>query len=113
MRNGLYNPDCANSYVWQMIPKNHKPGQNAQYLLTREPSPKLWEQKGFTLVSPVQIGWYNAEGFYCTFRQGVEGCFEDKYFQILWGEKDIEKAKKEYEAKKIEERYGARQEAIV
>ena len=71
MRNGLYNPDCANSYVWQMIPKNAKPGQNAQYLLTREPSPKLWEMKGFTLVNPVQIGWYNAEGFYCTFRQRI------------------------------------------
>ena len=42
MKHGRYNPECAESYVWQMIPKGHKPGQPAQYVLTREPSSKVW-----------------------------------------------------------------------
>ena len=65
------------------------------------------------IVEQIKVLTEELEGFYCTFRQGVEGCYEDKYYQILWNPKDIEKAKREYEARKIEERYGAGQEAIV
>ena len=113
MKHGRYNPECAESYVWQMIPKGHKPGQPAQYVLTREPSPKLWEQRGYTLIYPVQIGWYDKEGFYCTFRQGVQGSFEDKYFRLVQGKREIERAKNEYERKKINDRYGVVEEVAV
>jgi hypothetical protein len=113
MRHGRYNPECAESYVWQMIPKGHKPGQPAQYVLTREPSPKLWEQRGYTLINPVQIGRYDREGFYCTFRQGVEGSFKDKYFRLTQGKREIERAKNEYERKKVNERYGVVEEVAV
>ena len=112
MKNGNYNPECAESYVWQMIPKGHKQGQPVQCVLTREPSPKLWEQRGYILVNPVQIGWYDKEGFYCTFRQGIEGCFEDRYFRIVQGIRETERAMAEYERKKMNARYGVTEEVM-
>lgn len=112
MSNGQYNPECAESYVWQMIPKGHKPGQPIQYVLTKEPSPKLWEQRGYTLINPVQLGRYDSEGFYCSFRPGIPSIYEDRYFRVLQHEKDIDRAKKQYERKKINERYGVTEEVM-
>ena len=104
----LYDPTFANSYVWPMTAKNAKPGQPTSYQLTREPSPKLWEERGFVMAGPCQVGMYDEEGFYCTYRAGVEGAFPGKYFRVLQG-KYLKNAKENYERDRINERYGAKE----
>tara|TARA_R100000234_G_scaffold119782_1_gene103748 strand:+ start:579 stop:908 length:330 start_codon:yes stop_codon:yes gene_type:complete len=100
----LYDPDCANSYVWNMIAKNHKAGTATSYLLTQTPSPKAYEERGYVLVNPVQMGRYDEEGCYHTYKPPVDGCFPGKYARVPLG-KDY---KKEYERQKIYDRYPAK-----
>ena len=73
MPSPLYNPNNANSYVWPMIPKNHKPGMSVTYQLTREPDPKPWLDRGWILCGPCQLGRYNAEGYYEVYKPPIEG----------------------------------------
>ena len=105
----LYDPTCAGSYVWPMVHKNAKPGDSTSFQLTREPSPKGWEERGWKLAAPHQLGWYDEEGFYHTYRAAVEGAFEEKYFRVLQG-RDYERAKRKYQKEVIEKRYAAKVE---
>jgi hypothetical protein len=107
----LFDPACANSWVWHMLPKNSKPGQPGSYNLTKTNSPKEWEARGWMLICPHQIGWYDDQGFYCTYRPGVEGAFEARYFRVLQGV-DADKAMRNYKKETIEERWGAREEVL-
>ena len=108
----LYDPSLADSYVWHMLPKNSKHGQPGSYQLTREPSPKMWEERGWILLNPVQIGWYDKEGFYCTYRPGVEGVFDGKYFRTLQG-RHLQQAKVAFERQRIEDKWPAKEEVLV
>ena len=100
-----YDPQRKDSFVWPMIPKNAKPGSQTSYKLTKFPNPSTWEQRGYELAGPCQMGRYDEEGFYHTYKPPVEGCFPGKYVRVL--QKDqLEKAKNDYERDVINRRYG-------
>ena len=103
----LYDPSSADSFVWHMIPKNHKAGTPPSFLLTREPSPKPFEERGYTLVNPVQLGMYDKDGFYHTYKPPIEGVAPGKYVRVLQ-EHELEDAKNQYERDKINRRHGAK-----
>jgi hypothetical protein len=105
--NKLYDPECANSWVWQMVPKNHKPGTPCTYQLTSTPSPKAYEERGYILINPVQLGMYDEHGYYMTYKPPVEGIFPGKYVRVLQ-DHQLEKAKDKYESDKIYARHGGR-----
>lgn len=108
----LYDPSAADCYVWHVLQKNAKHGQPGSYQLTRDPSPKGLEDRGWILLHPVQIGWYDKEGFYCTYRAGVEGVFDGKYFRTLQG-KHLKQAKDAFERQRIEDKWPAKEELPV
>ena len=104
----LYDPPSANTFIWHVIPKGYKPGTATSYERTGSPDPQGLTSRGFTLVNPVQMGRYDENGYYHTYKPGVEGCFPGKYVQVLKGEDAID-AKNQYERKKIYERYPAKE----
>ncbi len=108
----LYAPDLANSYVWPMVAKNARAGEQTTFQLTSDPTPKMWEERGYVLAGPCQSGMYDESGFYCTFRPGVDGKFPGKYYRVLQ-DKYADKVKQDYEKEKIERRYPARNGAII
>ena len=101
----LYDPSKAGQYVWPMVPKAYKPGQQITYQLTKEPSPKMWENQSWVMAGPCQTGMYDEEGFFCTFRPAVDGKFPGKYFRVLQG-KYLENVKRNYERDRMYEKYG-------
>ena len=103
----LYDPSLETlpCYVWPMVPKAYKPGQQTTYQLTKDPSPKMAELQGFVMAGPCQIGMYDEEGFYCTYRAAVDGKFPGKYFRVLQG-KYLEHVKRNYERDRMYEKYG-------
>ena len=103
----LYDPNSSDSFVWHMIPKNHKAGTPPSFLLTREPSPKPFEERGYTLVNPVQLGMYDKDGFYYTYKPPIEGVAPGKYVRVLQ-EHELQDAKNQYERDKINRKYGAK-----
>ena len=113
----LYNPDLdpLPAYVWPMVPKAYKPGQQVTYQLTKDPDPKNAELQGYVLAGPCQIGMYDSEGFYCTYRPAF-GNFPGKYYRVLQ-DKYADRVKQDYENEKekerIERRYPARNGAII
>jgi len=108
----LYDPNVANSYVWPMTAKNAKPGQPTTYQLTSEPSPKMWEERGYVMAGPCQIGMYDDEGFYRTYQSGVEGVRPGKYIRVLYGDA-LKNAKSDYESDRLYERYGGKKELAI
>ena len=100
----LYDPNLADSFVWPMTAKNAKPGQPTTYQLTKEPSPRMWEERGFVMAAPTQIGMYDSEGFYCTYRPPYAD-HPGKYFRVLQG-KYLKKVKEDYERDRMYEKYG-------
>ena len=105
----LYDPECKNTFVWPMIAKNAKPGQQTTYKLTKDPSPKMYEERGYFLAGPCQCGRYDEEGFYHTYRPAVDGLFPGKYFRVLQGD-DYKNAKKNYERNLMYEKWGSSSE---
>ena len=101
----LYDPSKAGQYVWPMVPKAYKPGQQITYQLTIEPSPKMWENQNWVMAGPCQTGMYDQEGFFCTYRPAVDGKFPGKYFRVLQG-KYLENVKRNYERDRMYEKYG-------
>ena len=101
----LYDPSKAGQYVWPMVPKAYKPGQQITYQLTKEPSPKMWENQSWVMAGPCQTGMYDEEGFFCTFRPAVDGKFPGKYFRVLQG-KYLKRAKENYERDQTYRRHG-------
>ena len=108
----LYDPSKAGNYVWPMTAKNAKPGQQTTYQLTLEPSPQMWEERGYVMAGPCQIGMYDSEGFYATFVPGVDGIRPGKYIRVLYGEQ-INEAKSNYERDKTYAKYGTTYEAVI
>ena len=109
----LYDPSKAGNYVWPMTAKNAKPGQQTTYQLTLEPSPKMWEERGYVMAGPCQCGMYREEdGVYLTFCPGVEGIRPGKYIPVL-SEEQINEAKSKYERDKTYAKYGTSIEAAI
>ena len=102
----LYDPNLEHlpCYVWPMVPKAYKPGQQTTYQLTKDPSPKLAELQGYVMAAPCQIGMYDSEGFFCTYRPPY-GEQPGKYFRVLQG-KYLKKVKEDYERDRMYEKYG-------
>ena len=100
----LYSPENAGNYVWPMVPKAYKPGQQTTYQLTDEPSPKKWEMQSWVMAGPCQSGMYDEEGFYCTYRPAY-GTTPGRYFRVLQG-KYLENVKRNYERDRMYEKYG-------
>ena len=103
----LYDPNASDSFVWHMIPKNHKAGTPPSFLLTREPSAKPFEERGYTLVNPVQLGMYDKFGYYHTYKPPIEGVAPGKYVRVLQ-EHELEDAKNQYEKNLINRKYAAK-----
>jgi len=103
----LYDPNSSDSFVWHMIPKNHKAGTPPSFLLTREPSAKPFEERGYTLVNPVQLGMYDKFGYYHTYKPPIEGVAPGKYVRVLQ-EHELEDAKNQYEKNLINRKYAAK-----
>ena len=103
----LYAPNLADTFVWPMTAKNAKPGQPTPYQMTKEPTPKMWEERGYVMAGPCQVGMFDSEGFYCTYRPPVEGAFPGKYFRVLQN-KYAKRAKENYERDLINRKYGAK-----
>jgi len=110
----LYNPDLEYypAYVWPMVPKAYKPGQQTTYQLTKDPDPKNAELQGYVMAGPCQVGMYDEEGFYCTYQPPVEGIRPGKYIRVLYGEQ-INEAKSNYERDKTYAKYGTTFEAVI
>ena len=110
----LYNPDLdpLPAYVWPMVPKAYKPGQQTTYQLTRDPSPKLAELQGYVMAGPCQIGMYDDEGFYCTYCPAVDGIRPGKYIRVLYGDA-LKSAKDDYESDRLYEKYGGKKELAI
>ena len=108
----LYDPNVADSYVWPMTAKNAKPGQPATYQLTKEPSPKMWEERGYVMAGPCQIGMYDDEGFYRTYSPAVDGIRPGKYIRVLFGDA-LKTAKDDYESDRLYEKYGGKKELAI
>lgn len=105
----LYNPANANSYVWPMIPKAHKAGMSVTYQMTREPSPKPWEDRGWILCGPCQLGRYGADGVYETYKPPTEGVSPvGRYVRHPWAAEQAEN----YERDQINSRYAAKNSEI-
>jgi hypothetical protein len=103
----LYNPNFADSFVWPMTPKNAKPGQPTTYQLTKEPTPKMWEERGYVMAGPCQLGRYDEAGFYHTYRAPY-GDQPGRYFRVLQG-KYLKRAKESYERDRINAKWGAKE----
>ena len=108
----LYDPNLADSYVWPMTAKNAKPGQPTTYQLTKEPSPKMWEERGYVMAGPCQIGMYDSEGFYATYMPPVEGVRPGKYIRVLYGDA-VKTAQNDYECERMYEKYGGKKELVI
>tara|TARA_E500000331_G_scaffold30486_2_gene25643 strand:+ start:2321 stop:2653 length:333 start_codon:yes stop_codon:yes gene_type:complete len=108
----LYDPNVADSYVWPMTAKNAKPGQPTTYQLTKEPSPKMWEERGYVMAGPCQVGMYDDEGFFRTYQSPVEGIRPGKYIRVLFGDA-LKTAKDDYESDRLYERYGGKKELAI
>ena len=108
----LYDPNLADSYVWPMTAKNAKPGQPATYQLTKEPSPKMWEERGYVMAGPCQIGMYDDSGFYATYMPPVEGVRPGKYIRVLYGDA-VKTAQNDYECERMYEKYGGKKELVI
>ena len=108
----LYDPNVADSYVWPMTAKNAKPGQPTTYQLTKEPSPKMWEERGYVMAGPCQIGMYDSDGFYATYMPPVEGVRPGKYIRVLYGDA-VKTAQNDYECERMYEKYGGKKELVI
>ena len=109
----LYDPSKAGNYVWPMTAKNAKPGQQTTYQLTLEPSPQMWEERGYVMAGPCQCGMYRKDdGVYMTFCPGVEGIRPGKYIPVL-SKEQINEAKSNYERDKTYAKYGTTFEAVI
>ena len=108
----LYDRNLADSYVWPMTAKNAKPGQPTTYQLTKEPSPKMWEERGYVMAGPCQIGMYDSEGFYATYMPPVEGVRPGKYIRVLYGDA-VKTAQNDYECERMYEKYGGKKELVI
>ena len=108
----LYDPNLADSYVWPMTAKNAKPGQPTTYQLTKEPSPKMWEERGYVMAGPCQIGMYDSDGFYATYMPPVEGVRPGKYIRVLYGDA-VKTAQNDYECERMYEKYGGKKELVI
>ena len=108
----LYAPSKAGNYVWPMTAKNAKPGQQTTYQLTVEPSPKMWEERGYVMAGPCQIGMYDDEGFYRTYSPAVDGIRPGKYIRVLYGDA-LKTAKDDYESDRLYEKYGGKKELAI
>ena len=108
----LYDPNVADSYVWPMTAKNAKPGHPTPYQLTKEPSPKMWEERGYVMAGPCQIGMYDDEGFYRTYSPAVDGIRPGKYIRVLFGDA-LKTAKDDYESDRLYEKYGGKKELAI
>ena len=104
----LYDPASADRFVWHVVPKNYKAGTAATFVGTRSPDPTNLLNQGFVLVSPVQMGRYDQDGFYHTYKPPIEGVVPGKYVRVLQ-DHDLKGAKNQYERKKIYERYPAKE----
>ena len=104
----LYEPDSANTFIWHVIPKGYKPGTATSYERTGSCDSQSLTSRGFTLVNSVQMGRYDENGYYHTYKPGVENCFPGKYVQVLKGEDAID-AKNQYERNKINVRWAAKE----
>ena len=69
----LYDPSYANSYIWPMVPKGAKPNEPCQYKATRDESPALWTDKGWTMAGPHCTGRYDMQGLFETYCPPVPG----------------------------------------
>ncbi len=108
----LYDPNLADRFVWPMTAKNAKPGQPTTYQFTKEPSPKMWEERGYVMAGPCQIGMFDSEGFYCTYCPGVDGKFPGRYRRVLYGDA-VKNAQNNYERDRIYEKYGGKKELTI
>ena len=109
----LYDPSKAGNYVWAMTAKNAKFGDQSTYQLTLEPSPKMWEERGYVLAAPYQTGMYRKEdGVYMTYCPPVEGVRPGKYIPVL-SKEQINEAKSNYERDKTYTKYGTSYAAAI
>lgn len=104
----LYDPPSANTFVWHVVPKNYKAGTAATYVATRNPDPMPLVNQGFVLVNSVQMGRYDQDGFYHTYKPPVEGVVVGKYVRVLQ-DHEVQDAKNQYDRKKVYERYPAKE----
>ena len=104
----LYDPSAADTFIWNVVPKNYKAGTAATYVATRHPDPMPLVNQGFVLVNSVQMGRYDQDGFYHTYKPPVEGVVVGKYVRVLQDHEVID-AKNQYDRKKIYDRYPAKQ----
>ena len=110
----LYDPshETLPCYVWPMVPKAYKPGQQTTYQLTKDPSPKMAELQGYVMAGPCQVGMYDEEGFFCTFCPGVEGKIPGRYRKVLFGDA-LKTAKDDYESDRLYGKYGGKKELAI
>lgn len=101
----LFQPDAANSFIWHVIPKNHKAGTAASFVGTKTPDPSNLINQGFILVNPVQMGRYDESGCYHTYKPPVDGVAPGKYVRVLQ-DHELKDAKNQYERNKIYQRHG-------
>ena len=107
----LYDPERINQWVWPMTAKNAKPGQPTTYQFTTEPSPKMWEERGYVMAGPCQIGMFDDEGFYRTYQSPVDGIRPGKYIRVLYGDA-VKNAQNNYERDRMYEKYGGKNEVL-
>tara|TARA_R100000458_G_C8244671_1_gene222898 strand:+ start:30 stop:395 length:366 start_codon:yes stop_codon:yes gene_type:complete len=112
----LYDLNCVNrdetgrpkpTFVWPCTPKNYRPGQPTSFVLTKEPSAKAAESQGYTLAGPCQLGMYDEDGFYHTYKPPIEGICPGKYVRVL-DDEQAKSAKVKYESDQIYARHGGR-----
>ena len=106
----LYDPDSKNTFVWHVVPKNFKSGTASSYVGTTTPSPQSLINQ-FVLVNPVQVGRYDEDGFYYTYKPPIEGVTPGKYVRVLQ-EHEIKDAKNQFERNRIYERHGVQGRAL-
>ena len=113
----LYDPNCVHrdetghprpTFVWPCTAKNYRPGQNTTFVLTKEPSAKAAESQGYTLAGPCQLGMYDEDGFYHTYKPPIDGICPGKYVRVL-DDEQVRTAKAKYESEKLYARYGAKE----